>query len=151
MKRAAKTTDRSQPWVSNYPPLHEWLQRHGARCMWQLPYGDPEMPAQYIECWLVNKRLFIVQVYSNQCGWNIYTELADRNTEATLADAEARLGLLAPGAINATEDETRPACVGELCDGSCRERCGGGYHGTTSIEEPAEPPAAERRRKKARR
>jgi hypothetical protein len=40
MTKTKKSKDRKddtsdKPWVSNYPPLRDWLDKHDARCQWQ--------------------------------------------------------------------------------------------------------------------
>jgi hypothetical protein len=102
---AKKKTEKdysNHAYVSNYPPLHNWLNAHDARCMWQIPMQQPNAdgeyeydfgPTAYVECWLVGKRPVIVVVHANKNGWEIYTALDDNNIEATFADAEKRLGL----------------------------------------------------------
>jgi len=80
--------DSKKPWVSNYPPLLEWLTKHKGLCMWQ-NYGDRIST----ECWSVGQALAIVLIYADGAGWDIFTPCLDTNIEATLADAEKRLGL----------------------------------------------------------
>jgi hypothetical protein len=80
--------DSHKPYVSNYPPLQEWLEKHGASCLWQ------EMStSQAIEGWLVGQVVAIIVVQSGLRGWDIYTPCRYTEIETTLADAERRLGL----------------------------------------------------------
>ena len=48
-----------------------------------------------IETWAVNGRVFVVLVYSVRNGWNIFTDGNEPKIDATLEDAERRLGLRA--------------------------------------------------------
>lgn len=99
--RKTKTVDTSNhPYVSNYPPLREWLDKHDARCMWQVPSqekpSDAEydwVPQAYIECWIVGQRQCIIIVRGNKMGWEIYTDGNTPRIVETLADAERRLGI----------------------------------------------------------
>jgi hypothetical protein len=104
-KSKDENENKDKSWVDNYPPLAEWLRKHEARCMWQVPmqcehsstqeaYGHP---MAYIECYMIpgeRPRPFIVEVRANLGGWNIYTELDDNDIAATLEDVERRLGLI---------------------------------------------------------
>ncbi len=94
-----KGAKKDQPWVSNYPPLKSWLEKIEARCLQQTPVGvssdddDDASPMAYLETWLANGHVFLVEVRANRLGWNIYT-CADTNaTDATLFDASQRLGI----------------------------------------------------------
>jgi len=107
-KRKSKTTvavtvdDSNRAWISNYPPLKDWLNKHEARCMWQLPMQQPNSstgeyeydfgPTAYVECWLVYRRPVIIVVHANKNGWEIYSALDDLKISATLADVERRVG-----------------------------------------------------------
>jgi hypothetical protein len=100
-KASASTRDYSNhPFVSNYPPLKEWLDKHEARCMWQIPShprdeGDLDWyPQYYIEGWLVKKRIVVLQIYSNKMGWNIFTDCGSNKVDDALADAEQRLNIV---------------------------------------------------------
>ena len=98
-KPNARTKDTgkypNRAYVENYPPLHEWLRKHEARCNWQVPLGgeEPENPTAFIESWQVGRGELIVVVRANQFGWNIYTALPGNGIAESLADAEVRLGL----------------------------------------------------------
>jgi len=92
--------DTSQfPYVENYPPLRDWLKKHEARCMWQLPmqpeHGREEPPTAYVEQWMFPKtsRMVVVVVYANKMGWDVFTSSNEHQIDATLEDAEERLGL----------------------------------------------------------
>jgi hypothetical protein len=84
--------DTSQkPYVENYPALHEWLQKLEARCDWQLPIGPAKEPHAYVEQWSSHScRPFVVIIYANNNGWNVFTDCADGRVDATLRDAEVR-------------------------------------------------------------
>lgn len=93
-KKTPKGRDAAdEPYVENYLPLVEWLKKVGARCMWQAPVGDRKEPTAYIECYLINGRVALVQVHANRNGWNIYTAGMSGRVDATIKDAEARLGI----------------------------------------------------------
>lgn len=84
----------NKPWISNYPPLQDWLNKIDARCQDQIPVGGPVEPIAYLEKWgTPNGRVFIVEVRANKMGWNIYTSTDDGTIQGTLQDAESRLGL----------------------------------------------------------
>jgi len=85
---ATKKSDENKPWISNYPPLAEWLAKHEARCMWQKI--DRYMS---IEAWLIRDVIIIVQVHANKSGWDIFTPNQDPGLEATFTDAEKRCGI----------------------------------------------------------
>jgi hypothetical protein len=97
-----KKHDTSEmPYVENYPALKAWLDKHDARCMWQVPMqcehdrNPDQAPTAYVEQWLFPKtrRLAIILVHAHKHGWDIYAAKNDNDVAATLADAEARLGL----------------------------------------------------------
>jgi hypothetical protein len=93
---AKRDKDRkNKPWVANYPVLKEWLDKHNAACYHQLPRGDKNEPRSYVEIWMIPgaNQPFIIQVYSNQDGWEIYTSANTTSNDETLADAGRRLGL----------------------------------------------------------
>ena len=98
-KKQPETDNSRKPWVSNYPPLKEWLDKHDATCMWQVPsnpdpgYDIDWAPVSYIECWLVNGRPVIVVVRADKMGWDIFTDCNSARVDETLADAEKRVGL----------------------------------------------------------
>lgn len=89
-----KKSDKNQPWVSNYPPLAEWLAKIGARRLSQTAVSrSDDIVRAYLEVWQVNGRQFIVEVQAGQWGWNIWTACHSRKATDTFADAEKRLGL----------------------------------------------------------
>ncbi len=102
-KKKTKTVDTSNhPYVSNYPPLREWLDKHDARCMWQVPANEKPrdadyglVPQAYIECWIVGRRPCIIIVRGDKMGWELYTDADTPRIDDSLADAERRLGLTA--------------------------------------------------------
>lgn len=71
--------------------LEAWLDKIGARCMWQLTRGKEEKPHSFVECWMANGRIFIIERYQDS-GWQIYTGNDSNAIDATFADAERRLG-----------------------------------------------------------
>lgn len=92
--RACKTADsKMKAWVSNYPPLHEWLQKIHAQCDIQIPFGANPDVGGYVEQWQANGRIFFVIVRALQQGWDILTPCYSNEIAATLEDAEKRLGL----------------------------------------------------------
>ena len=94
MKKTKREDNINKPWVSNYPPLKEWLDKNGAQCMDQMPYGNPDSPAAYFEKWMTpNGRIFLIEVRANQMGWDIFTPGPSSEIAATLNDANDRLGL----------------------------------------------------------
>jgi hypothetical protein len=91
-KAKREGNDADQPWVSNYPPLDEWLKENNAVCNWQLQRGERKSrPLVTVESWSINGYAFIIEVQSDRRGWNIYTSLPSNNITATLADALTRL------------------------------------------------------------
>jgi hypothetical protein len=86
-----KDSDKNEPCVENYPMLNDWLEKHRARCNWQMPLGGVKKPAAYVESWIANGHEFIVRVNANQTGWEIYTACDSNSAPATLHDAELRL------------------------------------------------------------
>lgn len=90
---ARAETNENKPWTSNYPPLNEWLHKIEARCMDQIPVGDPENPRAYLEKWIVNGRVFALEVRADQHGWEIFTANYTNSVDETFADAEKRLGV----------------------------------------------------------
>lgn len=101
-KKKKEIDTKNAPWISNYPPLKAWLNKHNARCMWQIgmqPEDSNQVreygyPTAYVECWLVGKALAIVIIHDNKMGWEIYTPAGTPLISETLADAERRLGLV---------------------------------------------------------
>lgn len=87
-----KDTDRA--WVTNYPPLHAWIKRIKARCLAQVPRGDP-LTGGYLETYVLpNGKIFLLIVTPFQGGWEIYTPLAAGDDETRIHNAEVRLGLV---------------------------------------------------------
>lgn len=85
-------SNASKPWVSNYPPLKEWLDKIEARCVDQIPVNGPIEPTAYLEKWgTPNGRMFIIEVRANRMGWNIFTDCASNTIAETLADADRRI------------------------------------------------------------
>lgn len=101
-KKATSPKDNSdKPYVSNYPPLQKWLDKHNAHCMWQVP-SNPKprdadydwTPGSYIEGWRIKHRLIVIVVHSNKMGWDVFTSPDTPLVDETLKDAELRLGLV---------------------------------------------------------
>lgn len=100
-KKQAQVDYSNHPYVSNYPDLAAWLEKHDAHCAWQVPsspapedYDPAWYPSSYVEGWRVRGGLIvIIMIYSNKCGWDLFTALDSNKVDATLADAEERLGL----------------------------------------------------------
>ncbi len=87
-------TDVNKPYTSNYPPLDKWLRDRDARCDFQLIPKGPR-PLFYLEQWHIGAATFLVKIYRDRAGWEIYTPGNSNCITSTLADAEARLGLSA--------------------------------------------------------
>lgn len=111
---AANDDNSNKPYVSNYPVLQAWLEKHNARCMWQVPrepkpddVGYDWAPQAYIECWMVRRPIIIV-IYSNKMGWEMYSALDSAKYADTFEDAEKRLGIVP------TPSPVCPECGG-LC------------------------------------
>jgi hypothetical protein len=101
-KKEAKSTQQAfmekhkdKPWVSNYPPLRDFLADNDARCNWQLRLGGTEdEPMGFVEQHVFpNGRIAIVVVHARQMGWEIFTPGTSMKVDETLVDAAARLGL----------------------------------------------------------
>lgn len=88
---------KDKPYVSNYPPLRNWLDEHDARCMHQLPIGDKENPAAYLELYLINGVEVVVLVHQRGNGWNLFTPSATGKIYETFADANARIAAVRGG------------------------------------------------------
>ena len=94
-----KKDNSNKPWVGNYPPLQQWLDKHDARCLWQIPSSPPDdgdidwAPQFYVEAWSIGRRIFILTVYSNKMGWYLFTDCDSPRIDESLADAEQRLGI----------------------------------------------------------
>jgi hypothetical protein len=111
----APNKDVDEPWISNYPPLHDWLMKNEARCDWQLRYGKGRQGFM-LECWrLPGSMPFIVQVFTQSMGWDVFTPSGDRSVDATLADLAERIY---PGA---TEECHTCLGVGQIRDGETQE------------------------------
>ena len=86
---------KDKPYVSNYPPLRDFIANHAMRCNWQIVRnGDPENPDAFVESYSApGMRECIIVVYGNGNGWAIYTPNESTKIDETLADAEKRLTL----------------------------------------------------------
>lgn len=83
----------AQPDIANYPPLQEWLQRVGARCLRQTPVCEPgKRPPAMLEHWAVGGATFVIELRADKRGWDIFTSSPSTLIDATLEDAERRLG-----------------------------------------------------------
>jgi hypothetical protein len=84
---------KDKPWVSNYPPLRDFLAKHEARCNWQLRLGGTEdEPGAYVECHVFpTGRVAIIVVHARRHGWEIYTSGPSNRIAESLEDAAARL------------------------------------------------------------
>lgn len=83
--------DADEPWISNYPPLAEWLKEIEARCDFQIPHGKGRH-RWMVEQWRAPGSMpFIVVVMPQRMGWEIYTPTATNNIDATFADVRARI------------------------------------------------------------
>jgi hypothetical protein len=100
----SKRSDDRKPWTSNYPELEQFLKEHECQCQWQLPFGPPSDPRAYVECYTMPhaEANFIVQVWADKSGWDVYTPCRDVKIEATLADLKVRIGHLPPRAETAS-------------------------------------------------
>lgn len=99
-KRKTEVDTKDRPYVGNYPPLQEWLDKHGASCQWQVPMqAQPEdadsdwYPTAYVECWLVNQRPVVLVIHAHRGGWQIYSALDSQLCAESFVDAEQRVGL----------------------------------------------------------
>ena len=84
-------TSKDKPYVSNYPPLRDWLDERNARCSYQLPIGDKKDPLAYLELYLINGVEVVVLVYGHGNGWNLFTPSATGKIDETFVDADARI------------------------------------------------------------
>lgn len=73
-------------------PLRDWLNERNARCAWQVP--ATKLNPRAIEGWIVNG--CVVVIICAEYGWELYTQPSTNNIEATLIDAERRIGLDPP-------------------------------------------------------
>ena len=85
------TASKDKPYVSNYPPLRDWLNEHDARCAYQLPIGDKKDPQAYLELYLIDGVEVVVLVHRKGNGWNLFTPSANSVIVETLTDADARI------------------------------------------------------------
>ena len=99
-KKRPKDRRELGPYVDSYPPLAEWLDKQGARCMWQVPstpapeYDPQWRPGFYVEGWLFpGAKIAILVIHDRGMGWEIYTPYDSNAIDATLLDACQRLGL----------------------------------------------------------
>lgn len=117
MAKMARKSDPDAP-ASAFPqlstdprckPLWDWLNEHQATCIWTQKVTLPKstwQPARQIatiECWRVGAGIVLLKIA--EYGWGIYTEPNTNAIAATLADAAARVGILAtpaPGAAVVT-------------------------------------------------
>lgn len=78
--------------VRNYPPLRAWLEKVGAEKV----SSYAERPRARLEVWRVGRdgAPFVLRLYAQRMGWEMLTAPPINNVDATLADAELRLGLV---------------------------------------------------------
>ena len=69
--------------------LKAWLEKHNARRLWQSTVKG----IGYVTAWNVNGRVVLVLEYKDKRGWELFTALDTNEIDATLSDAEGRLGL----------------------------------------------------------
>lgn len=86
MISARKTEYGHKPYISNYPPLADWLREHDAYCAWQR-YDE----RLNVEAWVVGSSICIILVHPGGRGWDIYTPCKELSIDKTLRDAEERL------------------------------------------------------------
>jgi hypothetical protein len=84
---------KDKPYIDNYPPLKEWLNKHEARCYWQFPLGDVDNPTAFVEQWRIGANVVVVIVRADQMGWDIYLPCKSHMIDETFAEVEDRLGL----------------------------------------------------------
>jgi hypothetical protein len=89
-----ESSNADKPWVANYPPLATWLEKINAACIEQHPIGPLSNPIAYLERWMANGRVFVVEVRSNRRGWNVYTARHTNRIDETLANAERDLEIV---------------------------------------------------------
>lgn len=85
-----------QPWLENYPPLKEWIDKHGHSCMWDAKTsGDCR-----VEAWLVQPELSLVilTIRPFRRGWDLFTSCQSNNIAETIRDANVRCGIVKPPA-----------------------------------------------------
>lgn len=85
-----------KPYVAHYTPLHDWLHKHGFRCMWQTSTDRKPLSESNtaVEMWMApTGEPVVLLVHPNGHGWEILTACGSRDIEDTFADAELRVGL----------------------------------------------------------
>lgn len=82
------------PTTRDYPALHAWLQKHDARCQWELDHNKGETNAFKVISFHfpASGHHVLVQVH-HRMGWNLYTAFTGNSVSDSLEDAERRLGL----------------------------------------------------------
>lgn len=91
-KRYATAAD--VPMLENYPPLKEWLDKHDARCVWQIDRENASYQHDVrVEQWIVNGATVIIVLCAAKRGFDVYTACPALSIEASLLDAEKRVGL----------------------------------------------------------
>ncbi len=90
-----ETKSKKLPYLENYPPLADWLHKHGARCQWQVTTDGRPASAMnsMVEAWVLGDSMCIIIVHPMGNGWDIFTPAENPEVATTLADAEERLGL----------------------------------------------------------
>lgn len=106
-----KLADKDMPYTENYPALQTWLDNHAATSMWQVAAPSKEHPQMFVECWSVRGHPVITVTRWMQQGWDIFTAFDDNKVSATLADADARIGLR-PVDVGAELKKAALACQG---------------------------------------
>jgi hypothetical protein len=72
-------------------PLQAWLERIGARLVWQSKIPNW---IGLISAYHVNGKVFLVQTFSNNNGWEVFIPASDKNnTSLTLDNAALFLGV----------------------------------------------------------
>lgn len=66
--------------------LDDWLHSHHAACMWQKRIERVGL----LECWSANGRVFIVQRYDRQAGWEVYIPAHGGNQTRLTLEAASR-------------------------------------------------------------
>ncbi len=114
------------PMIENYPPLKEWLfsERLNARCLWQLSdeYSDSTAERMRVEAWAINGRVVVFTLYADRKGFEIYTNADTNNIEASIRDAEARIGLapdFAKVEQNIAAEDRAQRELNEILDRAC--------------------------------
>ena len=82
-------------YLSNYTLLREWLEKHEAKIQSEQELSNTSLVnPDVLQFWLIGSALVIVILRAEGHGWAIYTEAQTIEIPATLADAEARCGLV---------------------------------------------------------